>query len=630
MVAGTDSVIGLVNEIDLISVSSTRRMDGLPLYVRSMSLSPDGQQFATTTGDGIVRLWPVNPHPSFLNLVGHDQDVWAVAVSPDGRYAASGSLDHTARIWEMETGRIVNTIQVDYPVVSVAFTADSRNLVTNAPGNTAKVWPIDGQGAVVELRGHEGLVFAVAVDPRGRWIATGSRDMTARLWDATTGETLRVYSHDLHYVASIAFSPDGERLAAGSMAGQSAVWETRTGRLVCRVDGHRRGVTSIQFSLDGSRLATGGIDGNARIWDPDTGNPIGHPLESTTLGIMTIAFSPDGNRLLTTDTRGMVSRVHPRCRTVTLWNVADGRRLWEFQPHNAGTFALAFSPDGTRIVTGGGDNTARIWTAFPWKMEDYPRTADNTPASRLESFKRTFWSHTPDPIPYSDRQIEVRSWGEKNLPRTIPTKTRPALPIPPRPSGVDPGQIDLSAVYNSALNEVWQPVMTIFTLDGDLAALPPGRHVSGGILFDLRGVIQLRSDLEEWTHFPGSVDIPIDRKIQRFHVVQAAASPSQQDRDGETVGAYRIHFENGEVVRLPIIYGSHLRSFWKEQDMVDECSNAVLVWQWKEPARSEISKYHRLFMATFENPRPELRVSHIEFVTGETVVAPFLVGMTVE
>ena len=68
----------------------------------------------------------------------------------------------------------------------------------------------------------------------------------------------------------------------------------------------------------------------------------------------------------------------------------------------------------------------------------------------------------------------------------------------------------------------------------------------------------------------------------------------------------------------------------RKATLVDECSDAVLAWQWKEPARVEIYKYHRLFMATFENPRPEVEVTHIEYVSGDTVAAPFLVGMTVE
>ena len=173
-------------------------------------------------------------------------------------------------------------------------------------------------------------------------------------------------------------------------------------------------------------------------------------------------------------------------------------------------------------------------------------------------------------------------------------------------------------------------MVTYWHLDGDLAALSPVQHRFGEISFDVRCVIQLGIDVEDWTHFPRSVEIPIHRRIQRFHVIHATAHLPPGEGDGAVVGAYRLHFEDGDEILQPILYGRHLRSFWREGDLVNECSNAQLAWQWKEPARREIAKYHRLFMATFENPRPEVEVDHIEYVSGETIAAPFLVGMTVE
>ena len=173
-------------------------------------------------------------------------------------------------------------------------------------------------------------------------------------------------------------------------------------------------------------------------------------------------------------------------------------------------------------------------------------------------------------------------------------------------------------------------MVTFFGLDGDLAALPPGQHEFEGTRFDLRGVIQLGTDVEDWTVFPRSVDIPIHRTIDRFHVVHAITFFPPKGGDGAEIGAYRLHYEDGAEAVQPILYGTHLRSFWKEGDMVDECSDAILAWQWKEPARREIEKFHRIFMTTFENPRPEVAVTHIEFVSANTQAAPFLVGMTVE
>lgn len=317
-------------------------------------------------------------------------------------------------------------------------------------------------------------------------------------------------------------------------------------------------------------------------------------------------------------------------KTVALWDVVSGQRIWEFTPHNAGTYAVAFSPEVNRLITGGSDNTARIWSIFPWKMSDYPGTEATTDVARLESFKRSFWAHTPTQIPSEDRIVEKRPWGEKNLPRKGRTKTSPEIPIPPRAAGAPENQIDLSRIYNAALNEVWQPVQNFWYIDTDLAGLSPGQYEFNGISFDLRGVIQLRIELERWTVFPRSIEIPIGRKTQRFHVVHATARFPLQEGDGAVVGAYRMHFDDGGEEQHEIIYGDHLRSVWAQADPLRECARGDLVWTWKNPLRWRNSAYRRLYMATFENPRPEATVTHIEYLTGDTMAAPFLVGMTVE
>ena len=246
------------------------------------------------------------------------------------------------------------------------------------------------------------------------------------------------------------------------MQGQWIVWETQTGRPVCDMHGHQLAVTSIRFSPDGSRLATGALDGFALIWDADTGDPVTRQLKSRTGGTRSIAFTSDGARLLTTGAGMKASKETNLNKTVALWDVVSGQRLWEFTPHNAETYAVAFSPEGSRLVTGGSDNTARIWSVFPWRMADYPETDETTEVSRLESFKRTFWAQAVAQVPSGDRVVEKRPWGEKNLPKISQIKTSPALPIPPRAAEAPDGQIDLSRVYNGALNEVWQPVVNFW------------------------------------------------------------------------------------------------------------------------------------------------------------------------
>ena len=430
IVAGGRKSDGLIHVIDLGSEDMTVRQARQPEVFRSVNYSPDGRVFAAASADGTISLMATQPQPAFINLEGHDGDVWAVDVSPDGQYIASGSLDQTAKIWEMKTGRLVNTIPVHFPVVAVAFTADSRHLVTNAHGDTARVWPVEGGEATLQLSGHGALVRSVATDPMGLWIATGSRDQKARLWDAATGELLRTFSAHVQSVTSLAFSPDGERLATASLDRHAIVWELETGRRRCEITGIDRVVTRILFSPDGRTVATSSFDDYARIWDADTGDLIGLPFKSPIFGMRNLAFSPDGKRLLTTGADTQASGSTDVNKAVTLWDVASGRRILEFHPHNAGTYAMAFSPDGTRIITGGGNNPFESGLLFHGALRIIPE-----PRIPRRPYDWRFSSADSGPTRSSKRHHRNESSRCGNgAKRTChaPSKSRPPLPCPYR------------------------------------------------------------------------------------------------------------------------------------------------------------------------------------------------------
>lgn len=132
------------------------------------------------------------------------------------------------------------------------------------------------------------------------------------------------------------------------------------------LEGHNYGVRSVAFSSDGKRIVSGGSDGTTRIWDAETGELV-HTLRETGENsggvvafymVRSVAFSRDGKRIVS---GGGDSKIRIR-------NVETGQveRVFEGHDdgvHGTGVRSVAFSPDGKRIVSGGGDATTRIWNA---------------------------------------------------------------------------------------------------------------------------------------------------------------------------------------------------------------------------------------------------------------------------
>ena len=186
---------------------------------------------------------------------------------------------------------------------------------------------------------------AIAMSPDGSRFATTGEDGTATVWETNTGKRLLTLRGHEGAVNGIAFSPNGSLLATTGDDRTVRLWDAASGRQMHVMRGHRDLVLGASFSPDGRLLATSSQDGTVRIWDVAAGTqhlvlrgPPGEEFANS--GGMTPAFSPDGSRVAS---GGWFS--------TPIWDVATGRISMVLPRQPWETLAVAFSPDGTRIAT---------------------------------------------------------------------------------------------------------------------------------------------------------------------------------------------------------------------------------------------------------------------------------------
>jgi len=108
-------------------------------------------------------------------------------------------------------------------------------------------------------------------------------------------------------------------------------------------------VICIAFSPDGNQIVSGSEDKSVQVWDAKTGKQL-RELQGHTGKVNSVTFSPDGSQI--------ISGSHDR--SVWMWDAKTGKQLKELQGHTNWVWSVTFSPDGNQIASGSEDKSVQM------------------------------------------------------------------------------------------------------------------------------------------------------------------------------------------------------------------------------------------------------------------------------
>jgi WD40 repeat protein len=286
-----------------------------------------------------------------LRLTGHTAPVYRVCVSADSKRVLTSSEDSTLRLWDADTGKELRVFKGHTNrILGAALSPDSKRVLSGSGDETVRLWDATTGKELHKMASHAGEVYSVAFGPEGKAIF-GCHDQSMHLWDLNTGRKAGVFTGHTGHVRGVDYSGKTRLAATCSVDLSIRLWNLETGKQVRKLTGHTgNGILSVCFSPDGKRLLSTGFDDGLRLWDVETGKELKR-IKDTNAG--SAAFSPDGKRI--------VSSSHFD-KTVRVQDTETSKELRKYEGYTHGVNGVTFFPDGRRIASATYDG-ARIWRA---------------------------------------------------------------------------------------------------------------------------------------------------------------------------------------------------------------------------------------------------------------------------
>ena len=340
----------------LATLAQTRHNHpGKKTGVYSVAISPDGKILAAGCTDWTVKLWDLTTRRLLGVLKEHSTPVKYVTFSPDGTLLASGDERGDLILWDPvtqeKTAKLTTRFTTDETsftsmVECIAFSPDGTMMATsNREDKVVLLWKTGFPKPVSVIHTDSEAILSMMFSPNGKRLVLGGRDNSVSLCDLDNNfEVNRLYSHK-DDVNGVAFSPDGNLIASGSNSGTIFIWDLKSGRALTRFIRHGMSVLSLDFSPDGKTLISGSADRTVRFWDIENLEELAS-YQAHRDSVHSVAFGPDG----------LIAASGSMDSDVNIWSVKPRRDVRTINDYSYGDkirdSSIAYSPDGKFLALG--------------------------------------------------------------------------------------------------------------------------------------------------------------------------------------------------------------------------------------------------------------------------------------
>ncbi|PVV04960.1 hypothetical protein BB560_000524 [Smittium megazygosporum] len=304
--------------------------------VTTVSWCKEGTLLATGCFDGKTRIWNLSGKLE-KTLSFDDVPIILVRWSPSSKYVLSGNLAGSIFLWDVQTGEMVSKFEKHSDsIMDISWNSDEIFASCSAD-KSILVWSVSmPDNPIYKLLGHKAGVNSISWHKSGNYLASGSDDSSAKVWEFVNAEKLIKGKQNTRGDEDGA-DEDGKTETIVINGEEVDLESGEDEDVVARsLLGHEQQVYSVEWlpNSQNTILATASFDGSVRVWDTKTGNII-RTLYAHSDPVHSIAFSPDGRYLIS----GSFDK------SINLWSLKTGLLVRTYTA-DGGVFDVRFNISG--------------------------------------------------------------------------------------------------------------------------------------------------------------------------------------------------------------------------------------------------------------------------------------------
>ncbi len=305
----------------------------------------DSKTIASGGVDGLVRGWDAANKKQNFAFSGTPSRLKSAVYSNDGTIYATIANETDILIWKAADNTLSQTLKSDFPAwqTNIAFAPNGKSLLSGDDFGHVKLWDLTTGSLKNDFNNNDEPIAGLAYSPDGKKFAFSGSNGKINVFDALAFKSLATFeSLQDENLAGLTWTPDGNHVLIYGSDGTIKTLIASSGQVKTNLERLEAGIRALDLSFDAQTMIVGSNDGAIQAMQIS-----GKTLWKTQLASaspLSVRYSPDGKSVAVSATDG----------TLRLLDSSTGKILYSLTNHTDSTSALAFSPDGTRLLVGAG------------------------------------------------------------------------------------------------------------------------------------------------------------------------------------------------------------------------------------------------------------------------------------